>query len=207
MKPFVTPSVISIVTLVAMPAHAHHYMDGSTPTNFVQGMLSGLAHPVIGVDHFAFVLMVGLLAAALTGLSKYIVPGAFVAATVAGTGIHLAAANLPAAELVIAFSVISAGALVLLRKQLPALMLGAGLAVFGLYHGYAYGESVVGAEATPLVAYLVGFSIIQYVLVIGIAFGMEKMAKRSEHMQLIASRGAATMATLTGAVFLAMNLA
>ena len=44
--------------------------------------------------------------------------------------------------------------------------MGAGLAlllfaVAGLVHGYALGESIVGAEASPLVAYLFGLLIIQ----------------------------------------------
>ncbi|MGD2117529.1 MAG: HupE/UreJ family protein [Chromatiales bacterium] len=208
MKSLIKSSLFTVTALTAsLPAQAHHMMDGQTPETFMQGMLSGLAHPVIGIDHFAFVLMVGLLAVALSGMSKYLMPAAFVGATIAGTGLHLAAADLPAAELIIAFSVLSAGALVLLRKQLPVLLLGIGVAGFGLFHGYAYGESIVGAETGVLAAYLIGFSLIQYALVIGITLGMEKIAARSERVQLLATRGAAALATVTGAVFLAMNMA
>ena len=38
------------------PAFAHHAMDGQMPTSFAQGLLSGLAHPVIGPDHLAFII-------------------------------------------------------------------------------------------------------------------------------------------------------
>jgi urease accessory protein len=39
----------------------------------------------------------------------------------------------------------------------------AGLAAFaGIFHGYAYGEAIIGANMTPLLAYLLGFSVIQY---------------------------------------------
>ena len=31
--------------LVSLPAFAHHGMGGATPSTFVQGFLSGLAHP------------------------------------------------------------------------------------------------------------------------------------------------------------------
>jgi urease accessory protein len=34
-------------------------------------------------------------------------------------------------------------------------------AIAGLFHGYAYGESIVGAQTTPLLAYLIGFTIVQ----------------------------------------------
>ena len=38
------------------------------------------------------------------------------------------------------------------------------IAVAGIFHGYAYGESIVGAEMTSVVAYLAGFAIIQLVI-------------------------------------------
>ena len=121
------PFVATLALLTALPAHAHHAMGGQVPSTFVQGLLSGLAHPVIGVDHFAFLLVVGLLAVSLTGAARFLVPGAFVAATVAGTGIHLAAVSMPLAEITVAFSVLLGGLLVLMRRQLPALLLGGGL--------------------------------------------------------------------------------
>ena len=43
-------------------------------------------------------------------------------------------------------------------------LLTAGLVAFaGIFHGYAYAESIFGAEPTPLYAYLAGFAIIQFV--------------------------------------------
>lgn len=201
------PFAATAALLTALPAHAHHAMGGQVPSTFVQGLLSGLAHPVIGVDHFAFLLVVGLLAVSLTGAARFLVPGAFVAATVAGTGIHLAAVSMPLAEITVAFSVLLGGLLVLMRRQLPALLLGGGLAAFGLFHGYAYGESIVGAEATPLAAYLVGFSLIQYALVIGVVMGTARLAARSEHLRALAIRGTGMAAAATGSLLLAMNLA
>jgi urease accessory protein len=201
------PFAATAALLTALPAHAHHAMEGQIPSTFVQGLLSGLAHPVIGVDHFAFLLVVGLLAVSLTGAARLLVPAAFVAATVAGTGIHLAAVSMPLAEITVAFSVLLGGVLVLLRRQLPALLLGSGVAAFGLFHGYAYGESIVGAEATPLAAYLVGFSLIQYALVIGVMLGVTRLAARSEHLRSLAIRGTGIAAAATGSLMLAVNLA
>ena len=50
------------VLLIAanLPASAHHLMGGKTPTTFTDGILSGLGHPIIGVDHLAFLVAVGL---------------------------------------------------------------------------------------------------------------------------------------------------
>lgn len=207
MKSQAQSTVLLSGLLLTLPAYAHHPMGGMMPTNFSQGMLSGLGHPIIGVDHLAFILMIGLLSAALSGAARYLVPGAFITATILGTGVHMMSVNLPIPELIIAFSVLSAGVLVLLRKELSGLLLGLGVAGFGIFHGYAYGETVIGAEATPVVSYLIGFSLIQYALIMGVGFAMKKMAARSETFQIVVSRSAATISAFVGAFFLISNFA
>ncbi len=157
--------------LFAHPASAHHAMGGTLPSNAWQGLLSGLAHPVLGLDHLAFVIAAGLLAAFhRRGAS---IPLAFVAASFAGTGLHLLALNLPAPELVISLSVLLFGALLVARRR-ENLLGVVGLAAFaGVFHGYAYGESIVGAESTPLGAYLLGLAAVQ----LAIALGAKKLGE------------------------------
>ena len=65
-------TVLLFLSLIK-PASAHHFMGGKVPSNFLTGFLSGLAHPVIGLDHFAFVVAVGLLAA-LLGRRGLVIP-------------------------------------------------------------------------------------------------------------------------------------
>ncbi len=146
--------------LMSSPALAHHPFGGKTPTNFFEGFLSGLGHPVVGIDHLTFTIAIGLLAATL-GLRGLAIPIAFVIAAVAGTGFHLASVDLPALEIIISASVLLFG-IFLARKSVPNLVLATlGAAVAGIFHGYAYGEAIIGAEMNPLVAYLVGFTFIQ----------------------------------------------
>ena len=153
--------------LLATPASAHHAMDGRLPMNGVEGFLSGLAHPVIGLDHLAFVVAAGLLA--VTKRQGLAIPIAFVVAALGGTGIHLMGVNLPGAELLVAASVLSFGVLLALPSS-PNLVLMAGLAgLAGIFHGYAYGESIVGAENTAVVAYLLGFTAMQLAIALGSA--------------------------------------
>ena len=45
-------------------------MDGETPTTLYEGLVSGLAHPVIGLDHLAFIVAAGLIAA-VAGMSLF----------------------------------------------------------------------------------------------------------------------------------------
>jgi urease accessory protein len=145
--------------LVAEPAMAHHLMGGRMPSSFGEGLLSGLGHPVIGLDHLAAVVAIGCLAAAHRAGAALAI--GFVAAMMAGVAAHLGGATVPAAELLVALTVIGLGVATLRNPPLPV---AAALALFiaaGLVHGYALGESIYGAERSPLLAYLLGLAVIQ----------------------------------------------
>src|SRR5258708_9875864 len=49
---------LASIALLIDPALAHHVMGGQVPVTFRDGLLSGLAHPIIGIDHFAAVVAV-----------------------------------------------------------------------------------------------------------------------------------------------------
>jgi len=196
-----------LLLIVSSPAFAHHVMDGMTPQTLGQGLLSGLAHPIIGLDHFAFLVVAMLLICALKGTARFLVPLAFIGATIGGTVLHLGAANIPMSETLVALSVVIGGVLVLTRRYPGAFALSAIFAVSGILHGYAYGESIVGAETAPLLAYLAGFAAIQYALIIAGVLGLEKLASHSEKARSIAARMSSAIALLTGGLFIALSLA
>ncbi len=201
--------VASIGGLMAFTqVHAHHAMAGATPETFWQGFLSGVGHPVIGVDHLAFIIVAGILAFSLDSLrARLIVPVVFAAATVGGALAHLQAAALPMSETVIALSVLLGGLLVLARVELPLLALSVAVGGFGVFHGYAYGESIIGAEQTPLLAYLAGFALVQVALITAVALGLSAVGRRTGRAAVFARHGAGTLATVVGGVMLATNLA
>jgi urease accessory protein len=168
-------SRIRCVTLVgaglvasANTASAHHLMGGKTPATFADGILSGVGHPIIGPDHLAFLVALGI--AVGVGRLSLVTPFLFLLAMACGVAAHVAAVNIPAAELIVALSVLIAGVLIALDWHIPAKAWAAIFSIAGFFHGYAYGESIYGAEPTPLVAYLVGLVAVQTVLVVGIAF-------------------------------------
>jgi urease accessory protein len=147
--------------LLATSASAHHAIGGATPSDGWEGFISGLAHPVLGLDHLAFVVAAGLLAA--RNRRGVVIPIAFAAASLAGTVVRVLALDLPAAELMIAFSVVLIGALLVeSRRSLPSIILLSSAA--GIFHGFAYGQSIVGAEMTPLATYLLGLALVQIVM-------------------------------------------
>jgi urease accessory protein len=164
-----------IVTMASHPAWAHHVMGGKLPQTFLQGLLSGLGHPVIGVDHLAAIVGVGILAA-LAGRSAAVVL-AFSVAVIAGVGLHLSRIDLPASELFVGLTTLLIGALVILRQSMSA---GRALLLFGLaglVHGYALGESIVGAEASPLMAYLLGLLVVQSAIAVAVHAGVRRLRR------------------------------
>jgi urease accessory protein len=153
--------------LAAAPASAHHVMGGRTPSTFIEGLLSGLAHPVIGPDHLAFLVAIGVVVG-VGGLNRALA-ALFVAAMAVGVVVHVDGIGVPAAEIMVAISVLLAGILIARGRALPAAGWAALFAIAGLLHGYAFGESIFGAETSPLGAYLLGLVIIQGAITVGIA--------------------------------------
>jgi urease accessory protein len=143
-------------------------MGGKIPSTLADGFLSGLGHPIIGADHLAFLLALGI--AVGVGRLSLITPFLFLLAMACGVAAHVAAFNIPAAEMIVALSVVLVGVLLALDRRIPASGWATIFSIAGFFHGYAYGESIYGAETTPLAAYLVGLVAVQTVLVLAIAF-------------------------------------
>lgn len=181
--------------LMTASASAHHVMGGKMPTTFAEGFLSGLGHPVIGPDHLAFLLAIGV-AVGVGGLSL-VLPLLFVVASAIGVTLHVNGVNLPGAEIVVAVSVLFAGFLIARGRALPVSLWAILFAAAGLFHGYAFGESIFGAERSPLHAYLLGLIIVQSVLTVGTAL---LVRRRAGGVSAIAPR-------LAGAVIIGVGLA
>lgn len=149
-------------------AQAHHPMGGAAPETMVQGMVSGLAHPVIGLDHLMFLVVAGILLAG-QGMARRIPAGMLlVIASGLGTLLHWRGVTLPLGELLAAVTVVVAGVLLAVGRSRGVGLAGF-LALSGLLHGYAFGEAVIGSEAGPVVAYLGGLAAMEWLIVLGVS--------------------------------------
>lgn len=185
--------------LLCAPALAHHPFGSEAPANAIEGFLSGIGHPVIGLDHLAFVITAGLLAAIFNrGL---LIPVAFVITSLLGTIVHLLNVNLPAPEFFISASVLVFGLLLAMKNSLPSEIMIALAAVAGLFHGYAYGEAVFGAGMPSLLAYLIGFSTIQMVIAVSVYLAAKQLGANS-NVKPLNLRFAGFTLTGIGAAFL-----
>lgn len=149
-----------LLTLAPALASAHHFMDSAVPQTFAQGLLSGIGHPLIGLDHAAFIVGVGYLLALVPRGAWGI--GALIGGSLVGAALHLAGLDIPGGEAAVALSVILVAAIIASRKSLHIAWLAGGVALAGILHGHAYAETIFGAEPAPLAAYLIGFSLIQF---------------------------------------------
>ncbi|CEG50974.1 Amidase [Stutzerimonas xanthomarina] len=203
--PFVLHACGLLLMAIAGSAWAHHPMGGAIPATAWHGFLSGIGHPLIGIDHLAFIVAIGLICA-FAGLRSPVFPLTLVAATVAGAALSWAGLAVPAIELVVAVSLLGA-AIVLFRMPSPRILLSA-LAMFGaVFHGLAYGEAILGAEPAPLVSYLIGFSLIQ-MMIASAAFIAGAAACRSsvDSLRVVRSLAAACVGT-TGVLALILAAA
>jgi urease accessory protein len=83
----------------------------------------------------------------------------YVLAMAAGAALHVQGVSVPAAEILVALSVLVLGAVTVRWRE--TLSLSGALALFavaGAVNGYALGESIAGAEPTPLYAYFIGLA-------------------------------------------------
>lgn len=192
---------IFVAIIAAMPAWAHDAMGGEAPQTMWHGLLSGLAHPVIGLDHLAFIVLVGLAAA---GASRIVAgPAAFIAATLIGTALHVSGIVLPLAWVVIGVATLVLAGLLIVGRQMSGPLALAGFAFAGLFHGWSYGAAVIGSTPTPIVAYLAGFGLIQFAIAGGVALAARGLtADAPAWMQ---PRVAAAVCAGVGLAFFAME--
>lgn len=160
---------IAALALAATPALAHHPLGGMEMTDFSDGLLSGLGHPILGFDHLFFVALMGVAAAFTT--RALAAPLAYIAAMIAGVLIATFGPALPLAEMVIAISLLALGSAVLSGRALTTPAALALFAGFGLFHGSAFGGAMATAEAgatgAVLPGYLLGLAAVQYAIALG----------------------------------------
>jgi urease accessory protein len=129
---------------------------------------------------------------------------AFSGALIAGVALHLGRMDLPVSELLVGLSTIAVGVLVVLRQSMGPAIAAFLFAIVGLLHGYALGESIVGAEPAPLVAYLAGLLIIQTAIAFAAYALLARLPARGLSMTIagivVVLAGGMTAAAATGLV-------
>ena len=180
--------VLILVSFLADPALAHHAVGGGTPLTFTQGLLSGLGHPIIGLDHLAAVIAVGCLAASQRRGALLVI--GYVTFMMIGAAAHLGEATVAGAEVFVALSVVALGAVLVLTKPVRIDVAVALFAFAGLVHGYALGEAIAGAEAEPRYGYFIGLVMVQSAIALAVMAAVRALAMHASKPAAVRMLGA-----------------
>ncbi|MBR0566857.1 HupE/UreJ family protein [Azoarcus sp. L1K30] len=140
-----------IGSLFPLAALAH------TESGQAAGLLSGLSHPVSGLDHVLAMVAVGLWGAILGAPAIWTLPVAFPVMMAFGGLLGLLGIPLPGVEIGIALSAVILGSAVLTQVR-PSLGIATAIvAVFAVFHGHAHGTEL--PEGASGLLYSMGFVI------------------------------------------------
>ena len=156
------------------------------------GLMAGLTHPFVGLDHLLAMIAVGIWAGQLGGRAVWLIPLTFVSVMAAAATLASFGLLLPFMEPAIACSVLVLGLLIAGSVRLPTSLGALLVGLFAVCHGYAHGLELPQA-ASPIL-YGAGFVLATALLHgLGIGFALNsrqhKMLQRIAGYSLIAASG------------------
>lgn len=170
-------------------AHSDHGSAG--------GFVSGFTHPILGWDHIAAMVAVGLWGAFLGRPAIWILPVVFPLAMALAAAAGVVGVPLPGVEAGIAASAVVLGLLIAFAIRPPLWVAGAIVGVFAIFHGHAHGTELPSA-VNPF-AYATGFVLSTGLLhAAGILFGLLIAVPGGK----LAIRGGGGLISLAGVGFL-----
>src|SRR5262245_30179905 len=182
--------------LGAAPAMAH------VQTGEAGGFLTGVRHPVSGLDHVLAMIAVGLWGAQLGAPALWLLPVTFPMLMALGGVAGLLGLPLPGIEVGIAASAILLGLAVTSALRPPLAVAVVLVAGFAIFHGHAHGTELPPGENALL--YSMGFVVATGCLHgVGIAIGLVQRWPWGRTLL----RAAGAVIALAGVVFLWRGLA
>ncbi|SLN60323.1 HupE / UreJ protein [Pseudoruegeria aquimaris] len=182
---------LALFGAAGLPALAH---EGS---GYGGGFIAGFTHPILGWDHVAAMVAVGLWGAVLGAPSIWILPVVFPLVMALGAVAGILGIPVPAVETGIALSAVVLGLMVVFAARPPIWIAAVIVGAFAIFHGYAHGTEL--PATVNAFAYAIGFVISTGLLhLIGIAFGL--LVSRPGGR--IAVRAAGGVISLAGVAFL-----
>ena len=147
------------------------------------GLIAGLTHPFIGLDHLLAIIAVGIWAGQLGGRAVWLIPLTFVSVMAAAASLASFGLLLPLIEPAIACSVLVLGLLIAGSVRLPTSVGALLVSLFAVFHGYAHGLELPQA-ASPIL-YGAGF-VLATALLHGLGIGFARKSLQHKMLQRIA---------------------
>ena len=147
------------------------------------GLMAGLTHPFVGIDHLLAMIAVGIWAGQLGGRAVWLIPLTFVSVMTAAATLASFGLLLPVMEPAIACSVLVLGLLIAGLVRLPTSVGALLVSLFAVFHGYAHGLELPQA-ASPIL-YGAGF-VLATALLHGLGIGFASNSRQHKILQRIA---------------------
>jgi len=148
--PNLKPVMAAILLLTSATPVFAHVQQGQAA-----GYLTGLSHPISGLDHVLAMIAVGLWGAQLGRPAVWILPVTFPMMMAFGAFLGLAGIPLPGVEIGIALSAVLLGIMVAGELK-PSLLIAAVIvAFFAVFHGHAHGTELPAGQSGLM--YSIGF--------------------------------------------------
>ena len=147
------------------------------------GLMAGLTHPFVGLDHLLAMIAVGIWAGQLGGRAVWLIPLTFVSVMAAAATLASFGLLLPLMEPAIACSVLVLGLLIAGSVRLPTSVGALLVSLFAVFHGYAHGLELPQA-ASPIL-YGAGF-VLATALLHGLGIGFASNSRQHKMLQRIA---------------------
>jgi len=154
---------------------AHHPLIGGNMENFSDGFLSGVGHPILGLDHLAFIFGIGLIS--YITQKFYSFAFTFLAGTLLGLVSIYFGLYLPFYEVIVSLTLILLSYVILSRKRVN--FKGVLFSTFGIFHGWAYGAILLDEPSfnfNILFGYSLGLFLTQ-LLIIYLGYQLFKFIK------------------------------
>ncbi len=157
---------LSLSLLVAAWPAMAHVQQGQAA-----GFLTGLAHPVSGLDHVLAMVAVGLWGAQLGAPALWLLPVTFPLVMAFGGFLGLLGIPLPGVESGIALSALALGLAVATSWRPPLTVAALLVGVFAVFHGHAHGTELPAGQSG--LTYSMGFVVATGLLhLAGIGIGL-----------------------------------
>ena len=184
------------VLAAAGPAMAHPQQGQA------QGFLTGVGHPVSGLDHVLAMICVGVWGAQLGQPAIWLLPVTFPMVMAFGGFLGLVGIPLPGVEVAVSLSAVLLGVMVARAAKPPLAVAAVLVGFFAIFHGHAHGTELPAGQNG--LAYSIGFVTATGCLhAIGIALGLVHRWPAGK----LALRGAGALIAAMGATFLWKALA
>ena len=163
--------------------YSHHPLNGGIMESFSDGFLSGIGHPILGLDHLAFIFGIGLFSYISQKFYKF--SFSFIVGTLVGLISIYFGFYLPFYEIIVSLTLILLSYVIVSKRGIHSKVVL--FSTFGIFHGWAYGAILLDKpllNTNILLGYSLGLFLTQ-LLIAFLGYQLFKFLKRFKSSNIL----------------------